>query len=256
MYDKQAQRKEGLKPVSNTPPDTFINNLKFQARLLLDFQTNTVYRHLQEYLPKMKGKVVDIGCGQSPYKHLLNSYKTQYYGLDIEDAAKNFDYDNSQIIHFDGQHIPLADSSMDCFVCTEVLEHVKEPEKFIAEIYRVLKIGGLGIVTVPWSARYHYIPYDYYRFTPSALTILFQDFSSIKVISRGTDITVIVSKIIVAYFRGLSSPKRILLWLLKIILSLAIFPFLILCIVIGHISLALSLGSKDDPLGYTIWLHK
>ena len=69
---------EGFKPISNTTPDTLLNKLKFWARLVLDFQTNTVYRHLREFLPKMQGKVLDIGCGQSPYKHLLNSQKTQY----------------------------------------------------------------------------------------------------------------------------------------------------------------------------------
>ena len=247
---------EGFKPISNTPPDTLLNKLKFQARLVLDFQTNTVYRQLQEFLPQMQGKVLDIGCGQSPYKHLLNSQKTQYYGVDIEEANQKFDYKNSQIIHFDGQNIPLGDSLMDSFICTEVLEHIQEPEKFIAEIYRVLKVGGVGVVTVPWSARYHYIPYDYYRYTPSTLNRLFQNFSSIKIVPRGTDITVIVSKIIVAYFRGLQSPQKFISWLLKVLLDLVIFPLFIVCIFVGHLSLVFGFGSKDDPLGYTIWVQK
>jgi ubiquinone/menaquinone biosynthesis C-methylase UbiE len=204
----------------------------------------------------MQGKVVDIGCGQSPYKHLLDSQKTQYYGLDIEEAARKFDYENSKIIHFDGKNFPLSDNSMDGFICTEVLEHTQEPEKLIAEIYRVLKIGGIGIVTVPWSARYHYIPYDYYRFTPSTITILFQNFSSLKFVPRGTDITTIVSKIIVVYFRNLKPQKQLLLWLLKIILDLILLPFLIVCIALAHLSLVFGFGSTDDPLGYTIWLKK
>ena len=247
---------EGFKPISNTPPDTLLNKLKFQFRLVLDFQTITVYRHLQEFLPKMQGKVLDIGCGQSPYKHLLTSQTTQYYGVDIEEANQRFDYKNSRIIHFDGQNIPFNDSFMDGFICTEVLEHIQEPEKFIAEIYRVLKLGGIGIVTVPWSARYHYIPYDYYRYTPSTLNRLFQDFSSIKIVPRGTDITVIVSKMIVVYFRDLQSPKKFIPWLLKFLLDLVLCPFFIVAILIGHLSLAFRLGSKDDPLGYTIFLQK
>jgi ubiquinone/menaquinone biosynthesis C-methylase UbiE len=247
---------EGFKPISNTTPDTLLNKLKFWARLVLDFQTNTVYRHLREFLPKMQGKVLDIGCGQSPYKHLLNSQKTQYCGLDIEEADQKFNYENSEIIHFDGYNIPLSSDSIDGFICTEVLEHIQEPEKFITEIYRVLKRGGVGILTVPWSARYHYIPYDYYRYTPSTLNQFFQDFSSIEIAPRGTDITVIVSKIIVAYFRGLKSPKKFISWLLKVIVALIVFPFFVLCIFVGHLSLVFGLGSKDDPLGYTIWLKK
>lgn len=247
---------EGFKPVRNTPPNTLVNKIKFQVRLILDLQTRTVYQHLEEFLPKMEGNIVDIGCGQSPYKHLLNIQRTQYYGLDIEDSNQKFDYDNDQIIHFDGNNIPFNDGSIDGFICTEVLEHIKEPEKFIIEIYRILRMGGVGIVTVPWSARYHYIPHDYYRFTPSALQILFRSFSVIKVIPRGTDITVIVSKIVVIYFRSLKPQKQLFVWILKVLLNLIFLPLIILCIIVGHLSLAFSLGSKDDPLGYTIWLQK
>jgi ubiquinone/menaquinone biosynthesis C-methylase UbiE len=246
---------EGFKPISNMPPDTLLNKLKFQARLILDFQTNTVYQDLRKFLPTIQGKVVDIGCGQSPYKHLLNSQKTQYYGLDIEDANQKFDYENSQIIPFDGQNIPLADSSIDGFICTEVLEHVQEPEKFISEIYRILNLGGVGILTVPWSARYHYIPYDYYRYTPSTLNRLFKDFSSINIVPRGTDITTIVSKIIVAYFRNLKWNK-LYMWPLKFIFNLITFPLLVFCVFVGHASLFLNMGCESDPLGYTIYIRK
>ncbi|MFN6326398.1 MAG: methyltransferase domain-containing protein [Aphanizomenon sp.] len=38
--------------------------------------------------------------------------------------------------------MPLSSDSIDGFICTEVLEHIQEPEKFITEIYRVLKRGG------------------------------------------------------------------------------------------------------------------
>ena len=66
----------------------------------------------------------------------------------------------------------------------------------------------------------------------------------------------IVSKIIVAYFRGLKSPKKFISWLLKVIVALIVFPFFVLCIFVGHLSLVFGLGYKDDPLGYTIWLKK
>ena len=254
-YPDQQKGKEGFKPISNTPPDTFINKLKFRARLILDLQINTIYHHLHQHLPSFRGKVLDIGCGQSPYKRLLDGEKTQYFGIDIEQAAENFDYDNSDITHFDGQHIPFPDNSMDCLICTEVLEHSSNPQQLVDEMYRVLKNDGIGILTVPWSARYHYIPYDYYRYTPSSLANLFQNFS-IKIVPRGTDITVIVSKIIVAYFRALTSFKNIFLWLIQLLLCLIFMPILLVGIIIAHLSLIFDLGSRDDPLGYTLLLRK
>ena len=115
--------------------------------------------------------------------------------------------------------------------------------------------GGSGVVTVPWSTRYHYIPYDYHRFTPSKLRSLFAAFSSVSIQPRGTDITAIVSKIIVAYLR-LLVPKQKALLLVSFIPAILLAPLIALCLIIGHLSLLLKVGSTDDPLGYTIWVHK
>jgi hypothetical protein len=87
------------------------------------------------------------------------------------------------------------------------------------------------------------------------LANLFQNFS-IKIIPRGTDVTVIVSKIIVAYFRALTSFNNIFLWLIQLLLCLIFMPFLLVGIIIAHLSLIFDLGSRDDPLGYTLLLRK
>ena len=65
----------------------------------------------------------------------------------------------------------MADSfgSVDVVLCTEALEHVPEPAVFLAEAYRCLKPGGRLLLTVPFAARWHFIPHDYWRFTPSGL---------------------------------------------------------------------------------------
>jgi hypothetical protein len=80
--------KEEFRPIPNAPPNTFWNRLKFQVRLLIDFQVKTVYDDLKKSLPKTKGKVLDVGGGQGPYKHLLNTQMTRYYGLEINTAIR------------------------------------------------------------------------------------------------------------------------------------------------------------------------
>jgi len=246
---------EQFQPLAIPRPDTFCNWLKFQARLLIDFQFKTIYDDLKKFLPEVKGKVLDVGCGSNPYKHLFTSQGVWYCGIDIYEAGW-FGYENSQSLKFDGQRIPFSDESFDYCLCTEVLEHVEEPQKLVDEIYRVLKSKAGGVITVPWSARNHYIPYDYYRFTPSTLTRYFKNFKSHKVVPRGTDITVIVSKIIVIYCRNIKLSKKVLLWPAKLIIAIALLPLVILAVFIGHLSLLFHTGSKDDPLGYTIWLEK
>ena len=124
--------KEQFQPISNTRSETPLGYLKFYGRMVLDLQNLTIYRDLRKELPRFIGKVLDIGCGQSPYKFLLRP-DTKYLGIDIVDAKK-FDYDNKGIIPFDGQNIPFEDESMDHFICTEVLEHVENYQILIDEL--------------------------------------------------------------------------------------------------------------------------
>ena len=65
--------------------------------------------------------------------------------------------------------------------CSQVLEHIKEPDKAINEIHRVLKKGGSCLLTTHMAAPIHGAPYDYYRFTPSILKELFKKFEKVEI---------------------------------------------------------------------------
>ncbi len=221
--------------------------------MLLDLQILTIYRDVKRALPTYKGNILDIGCGQSPYNFLLNKSQTQYFGIDIVDAEK-FDYRNSNITPFNGEDIPFENDKFDAIICTEVMEHVANYQKLTDEMYRVLKTGGQGIVTIPWSARYHYIPWDYFRYTPSSLKTIFSKFSSAQIIPRGTDIAAISSKIIVLFFRNLI-PSQAWKWLF-VPIWIALSPILMAVVLIAHLALIFNLGAEEDPLGYTILIKK
>ncbi|MCL4352885.1 class I SAM-dependent methyltransferase, partial [Patescibacteria group bacterium] len=63
--------------------------------------------------------------------------------------------------------IPLPDNSFDAILCTEVLEHIVEPREAIEEFSRILKKGGLLIVTAPFCSITHFAPQFYYTgFSP------------------------------------------------------------------------------------------
>ena len=221
--------------------------------MLLDLQILTIYRDLRRALPAFRGKVLDVGCGQSPYRFLLDPTQASYQGIDIADAAK-FDYHNADIVPFNGQDIPFADGSFDAFLCTEVLEHVQGYQHLVDEMHRVSKPGARGVVTVPWSARYHYIPFDYFRYTPSALKVMFARFSEVDIRPRGTDVSAIAAKLVAMFFRNLLPG---LSWKLVLLpLWLALLPLLALSLVVAHLSLWLGFGSSDDPLGYTVMVRR
>jgi SAM-dependent methyltransferase len=244
---------ESFRPVSNDPPDSFAGKLKFYGRMVLDLQMLTVYRDMKKTLPHFKGMVLDVGCGRSPYAFLLDAVRTQYVGIDIADA-KRFDYDNSRIVPFNGLNIPFESEKFDGVICTEVLEHVHHYQALVDEIYRVMKKGSSALITVPWSARNHYVPYDYFRYTPSGLTAMFSRFSTVSITTRGSDIACIANKLTVLWARHLV-PRTLWNWLF-VPFWIAGTPLLLCSATIAHLSLLLHFGSTDDPLGYTILVTK
>lgn len=253
MMTRTEIPKEQFRPVKHEPPVGFTGKLKFYGRMLLDMQILTIYTDIKKELPAYSGNVLDVGCGQSPYKFLLNKANTSYKGIDIIDAD-NFDYRNNDITPFDGQNIPFDNETFDVIICTEVLEHVYEHQALVNEMYRVCKSGAKGIITIPFSARYHYIPFDYFRYTPAALKKIFSAFSLIEIKPRGTDILSICAKIIVLFSRNIIPDT-----LLKVIflpLWIILLPGLALIILLAHLSRLLKLGSDHDPLGYTIKFTK
>jgi ubiquinone/menaquinone biosynthesis C-methylase UbiE len=249
--------KEQFRPVAHHPPVGFLNTVKFYGRLLLDFQTLTIFKTLKKQIPQMKGKMLDVGCGNSPFEFLVNQNQCEYVGIDIA-GADNFDYQNSKIVVFDGENIPFENESFENIICTEVIEHIPSPEKIISEMHRVLKPNGLAIITLPWSARVHFAPYDFCRYTPYKLKLLFQNFNEVNIQNRGTDINSIVSKMIVLFFGNLLSwsIKDLLLIPFKTIFLIIFAPILGIAVVLSHISIWFNWGSANDPLGYTITIKK
>jgi ubiquinone/menaquinone biosynthesis C-methylase UbiE len=246
--------KESYKPKAHTPPVGLFNTVRFSIRLVLDLQVISVYRYVKKFLNTNSGNLLDLGCGESPYRFLVNESSTKYYGVDIADADK-FDYTRTDITHFDGKKIPFADQYFDSILCTEVVEHVLEYQTLIDDAHRVLKPGGKVLFTIPWSARYHYIPYDYFRYTPSTLKEMFKNFKSVSIEPRGTDVTAIASKLIVLYFRNVF-PQEKWRYLFSPLWLILAMPFVILAVIFGQLSLLTKFGSDLDPIGYSILAEK
>ena len=251
---------EAFQPRAHWAPNTPLRRLLFNLRLTADLQTNTIQRDLRRLLSGFSGRILDVGCGNSPFRPLLNAATTEYQGIDVQ-AAASFGYRNTDTVYYDGHVIPFTDQSFDAFLCTEVLEHIAEPTEMIGEIHRVLKPGGFGIITIPWSARFHYQPHDFHRYTPSMLELLFRPFAERTITPRGTDLSCIASKVVVAYIRNLLriKPARAQDWIIapfRILVAVLASPVLLGSLLLGHGGILFGLGSTDDPLGYTVVVRK
>src|SRR5271165_3541994 len=64
---------EEFKPVTVRYDGSWTGRVLFAIRCLVDLQVRTVYAFLRHTVPAMKGKVLDVGCGESPYAHLLTA---------------------------------------------------------------------------------------------------------------------------------------------------------------------------------------
>ena len=119
---------------------------------------------LDAWLPGLGGTVLDVGCGAKPYAGLLTG-AGRHLGLDIGPWAD---------IRVDpGQVWPLEDAQIDAVLCTEVIEHVPDLDFVVGEMTRVLRPGGMLVVTAPFVFPLHGLPHDYRRFAPAELERLF-----------------------------------------------------------------------------------
>jgi SAM-dependent methyltransferase len=147
--------------------DDFLNPVCIPSKLDIFPAQRMILDALMEQLHGFRGTVLDIGCGNKPYKRLLLSPPSRadnYIGLDLRDKAYSV-----PDLEWDGRRIPLGASSVDCALATEVFEHCPEPEIVMKEAVRVLRPGGMLFFTVPFFWPLHCVPHDEYRYTPFAL---------------------------------------------------------------------------------------
>lgn len=112
---------------------------------------------------------LDLGCGHSPLKVFFSNR----IGLDIA-TVPGLDTVG------DGHALPFASSVFDQIVCSEVLEHLVNPQIAVAEMFRVLKPRGQLLLTTPFVYPLHEAPHDYQRFTQYGLVHLFKPYFQIQ----------------------------------------------------------------------------
>lgn len=84
-------------------------------------------------------------------------------------------------------HIDVSDESVGTVITCDTLEHVEFPHVALSEIYRILKPGGMVVLSTVLDFRIHDSPADYWRFTPDGLRSLLKPFSSLFVGSVGRE---------------------------------------------------------------------
>lgn len=144
---------------------------------------NIIKKNLNNFTFLYKGTLVDLGCGEIPYKDYFLQYADNYIGVDWTNSLHDSKADiNSNL----NKKIELPDNYADTLISFSVLEHLCEPQIFLNESYRILKNKGAFMLQVPWQWHIHEAPYDYFRYTPYGLKYMLKKagFNEIEVIPQ------------------------------------------------------------------------
>lgn len=147
-----------------------------KVKLLTDFDPglthplylirNRLLKSLQLQIPKLRGKVMDFGCGIKPYEPLFSA--NEYIGVDFIGEGETYAKTRVDVI-YDGKTLPFPNESFDSVFSTEVAEHIFNLEDIVKELQRVLKIGGTILLTCPFTMPEHEAPNDFARYTSFAI---------------------------------------------------------------------------------------
>jgi SAM-dependent methyltransferase len=115
----------------------------------------------------LDGWVLDVGCGDKPYQELITSKCSRYIGVD---RRGHQGLGGGADVLADAGNLPFASSSFDSLVCFQVMEHLPDTDRFLLEVFRVLKNQSYAILTTPFMWGVHEAPHDYFRFTAYGLS--------------------------------------------------------------------------------------
>jgi SAM-dependent methyltransferase len=118
-------------------------------------------RMMQELIPLISGRVLDYGCGGSPYRPLFKH--DAYVRADVGGMT---DLDH---VIVPGQPLDAPNTSFDCILSTQVLEHVSAPLQYLADCHRMLKDSGTLLLSTHGTFPDHSVPWDFQRWTTIGL---------------------------------------------------------------------------------------
>ena len=176
---------EEVYTLSNYKQKTFSLNVKKKK--------NFTWRELnyiktKNWLKKINSNAtcLDLGCGPMTNKELFSNHNNTIF----IDGAK---FDNVNIVCNFEKKIPIKNTSIDCILLSNVLEHIFYPEHLLSEINRILKPGGKCLILVPFIIKLHLEPYDYHRYTKHALKRLLElaNFKKFKIEEMGSHSNII-----------------------------------------------------------------
>ena len=135
------------------------------SRVVADCMAFQYQKALQQHA---RGRLLDLGCGKVPlyaaYRGLVDDVVCVDWSNSLH-GGKHVDF-----VRDLNQDLDLEPESFDTVVLSDVLEHIRRPERLLEQVRTLLRPGGAVIVGVPFFYWIHEEPHDFFRYTRFALT--------------------------------------------------------------------------------------
>ena len=118
---------------------------------------------------RIKGNILENGCGVGMYVEHLNPFGGTVIGLEYDfERAAEARINSPHILNAAGESLPLPTATFDLILSHEVIEHVQNDRSAIQEMVRTLKPGGRAVIFCPnrgypfethgiyWNGKYYF----------------------------------------------------------------------------------------------------
>lgn len=123
--------------------DRLVSDNPLHQRLLKPYTEARAWIH---------GDLLEVGCGEGRGIDLLQPHVASYSAIDkIASAIKSLQekFPSAHFVAANLPPLPYADASFDSVVSFQVIEHIRDDGDFLKEIHRVLRPGGIALLTTP-----------------------------------------------------------------------------------------------------------
>lgn len=101
---------------------------------------------------RVSGTVLEIGTGSGYGVEVIAPKAEHFITIDKHEPAPDL-FEGYENVEYQQMNVPplvgIADESVDCVISFQVIEHIKQDVAFVQEVYRVLKKGGIFVVSTP-----------------------------------------------------------------------------------------------------------
>lgn len=125
------------------------------------FYSDRVAYVIQTLCENKSTHVLDYGCGEQPFRALIEKLGATYTSFDVQQNRKE------TVDFLDVDKLPK--SNFDVALFSDVIEHCEDPDTTLDYVFSSLKPGSAMLLTTPFLYREHEGPHDYLRFTRYSL---------------------------------------------------------------------------------------